>query len=363
VAGPPDQGGAIVSVCVRDVAKTFPNAAMPAVDRVSFTAPDHCITTLLGPSGSGKSTILRMIAGLERPDDGRVEIHGDDVTRVPVQKRRVGFVFQSYALFGHMTVFENVAFGLRLRKDPKERIASRVRELLELVQLADLHARYPGQLSGGQRQRIALARALATEPRVLLLDEPFGALDARVRAELRVWLRELHRHTKLTTILVTHDQEEAFELSEHIVLLHDGRVAQAGSPHDLYDHPANAFVAEFLGGTNVLRGSVVAGRARVAAVDLGEMSHAIDGGSVRAVVRPGDVRVQRQAEGGAIALAVVGGIARIGGQVRVDLQLDGGDGVTVQMGAAELKALAVAVGDRVYVDLGEAKLFLEDYAI
>ena len=352
-----------MTVEVRGVAKTFPGAHVPAVDTVSFTAPDHCITALLGPSGSGKSTLLRMIAGLERPDGGRVAIHGDDVTDVPVQRRRVGFVFQSYALFGHMTVFENVAFGLRLRRQPKDRIAQRVRELLELVQLADLHARFPGQLSGGQRQRIALARALATDPRVLLLDEPFGALDARVRAELRVSLRELHRETKITTILVTHDQEEAFELAEHVVLLHEGRVAQAGSPHALYDKPATSFVAEFLGGTNVLRGHVVAGRAQVGAVDLGEIANVADGGSVRAVVRPGDLRVHRQAEGGTITLAEVAGIARIGGQVRVDLTLDGGDVVTVQMSSAELRALGVGVGDRVYVDLGEAKLFLEDYAI
>ncbi len=352
-----------MTVEVTGVAKTFPGAHAPAVDSVSFTAPDHSITALLGPSGSGKSTLLRMIAGLERPDGGRVKIHGDDVTDVPVQRRRVGFVFQSYALFGHMTVFENVAFGLRLRKQPRDRIAQRVRELLELVQLADLHARFPGQLSGGQRQRIALARALATDPRVLLLDEPFGALDARVRAELRVSLRELHRETKITTILVTHDQEEAFELAEHVVLLHEGRVAQAGSPHALYDKPASSFVAEFLGGTNVLRGQVVAGRAQVAAVDLGEIANVADGGSVRAVVRPGDLRVHRQAEGGAITLAQVAGIARIGGNVRVDLTLDGGEVVTVQMSSAELRSLGVDVGDRVYVDLGEAKLFLEDYAI
>src|SRR5205085_1704387 len=227
------------------VGKRFGDHA--ALTDVTVRVPDRSLTALLGPSGGGKSTLLRVIAGLERPDTGHVLIAGVDVTGVPAQKRGVGFVFQHYAAFKHMTVRENVAFALRIRKRPKPEVNSRVDELLGLVQLRAFADRYPGQLSGGQRQRMALARALAAEPRVLLLDEPFGALDARVRQELRAWLARLHEEVEVTTIFVTHDQEEAMELADQIVLINDGRVEQAGSPADLYERPANEFVMNFIG--------------------------------------------------------------------------------------------------------------------
>jgi sulfate transport system ATP-binding protein len=240
-----------MSVEVRSVVRRFGSPTdPPAVNDVSFTAKSGAITTLLGPSGSGKSTLLRLVAGLEEPDAGSVHIHDRDVTRVPVRERAVGFVFQNYALFRHMTVSENIGFGLSIRKTPKPKLRDTVAELLSLIQLEGYGERFPSQLSGGQRQRVALARALATTPRVLLLDEPFGALDARVRVELRRWLLTLHARIPVTTLLVTHDQDEARELSEHIVLLDEGRVAQAGPPHELYDRPANDFVASFLGAGN-----------------------------------------------------------------------------------------------------------------
>ncbi len=220
-----------------------------ALDDVSLEIPDGSLTALLGPSGSGKSTLLRIIAGLEIPDQGNVEIGDQDVTSIPPQKRGIGFVFQHYAAFKHMTLYDNVAFGLKIRKKPKAEIKAKVDELLELVSLdpTDTRDRYPGQLSGGQRQRMALARALAVEPSVLLLDEPFGALDAKVRTELREWLRRLHEQVPVTTVLVTHDQEEAMELADLIMLLKDGKIAQSGPPRDLYEQPADAFVMGFLG--------------------------------------------------------------------------------------------------------------------
>src|ERR687893_144329 len=232
-------------IAVRGVRKSFGDFV--ALDDVSLEIPDGSLTSLLGPSGSGKSTLLRIIAGLEQPDKGTVEIHGADATRVPPQRRGIGFVFQHYAAFKHMTVRDNVAFGMRIRKQPKERIAARVDELLEVVGLAGYHRRYPNQLSGGQRQRMALARALAVEPRVLLLDEPFGALDAKVRAELREWLRRLHDEVHVTTVLVTHDQEEAMTIASRIVVMNEGRIEQVGHPRELYDAPSNQFVMSFLG--------------------------------------------------------------------------------------------------------------------
>ncbi len=234
-----------MAIAVRRVSKRFGDFV--ALDSVSLAIAGGSLTALLGPSGSGKSTLLRVIAGLETPDEGDVAISGDDATGLPPQKRGVGFVFQHYAAFKHMTVRDNVAFGLKIRKRPKEEIRSRVDELLGLVQLDGLADRYPSQLSGGQRQRMALARALAVEPRVLLLDEPFGALDARVRKELRTWLRRLHEEVHVTTVLVTHDQEEAMEVADRVVVMNHGRIEQTGKPRDLYEHPANEFVMSFVG--------------------------------------------------------------------------------------------------------------------
>ena len=232
-------------ITVNHVTKRFGDFL--ALDDVSLEVPDGSLTALLGPSGSGKSTLLRIIGGLEFADAGVVTIHGDDVTQLPPQKRGIGFVFQHYAAFKHMTVRDNVAFGLKIRKEPKERIESRVNELLTIVGLAGFAKRYPNQLSGGQRQRMALARALAVEPRVLLLDEPFGALDAKVRAELREWLRRLHDEVHVTTLLVTHDQEEALSIADNIAVMDNARIEQVGGPRELYDRPANRFVMGFLG--------------------------------------------------------------------------------------------------------------------
>jgi sulfate transport system ATP-binding protein len=244
-----------VGITVRKVSKRFGDFV--ALEDVSVEAPTGSLTALLGPSGSGKSTLLRVIAGLEKQDSGEIFFFEEEKSQVPPQKRGVGFVFQHYAAFKHMTVFENVAFGLKIRKRNKAETHKRVRELLQLVQLEAFANRYPAQLSGGQRQRMALARALAIEPEVLLLDEPFGALDARVRQELRAWLRRLHEEIEVTTVLVTHDQEEAMELADRVVLMNHGRVEQVGKPQDLYENPANEFVMSFIGPVNRLGNTLV----------------------------------------------------------------------------------------------------------
>ncbi len=348
-----------MTVSVEGVTKRFgKKREVIGVENVSFDAPDHGITALLGPSGSGKSTLLRMIAGLELADEGVVRIHGEDVSHLPVQARRVGFVFQNYALFRHMTVFENIAFGLHIQKAPQKEIQERVEELLGLVQLQGYERRLPDQLSGGQRQRVALARAMATRPRVLLLDEPFGALDTQVRVELREWLRRLHDKTQVTTLLVTHDQEEALELSDHVVLLREGRVEQAGSPTELYEQPANAFVASFLGGAKVLTGSVQHGRARFAQHALSTSVDLADGAVVEAFVRPHDVRVQKLAEDAPSeeVAASVERFVRVGGYVKLSVLLPDGDRLVVQMSSHEFEERGIGPGDRVSLDLRQVRL-------
>jgi sulfate transport system ATP-binding protein len=354
-----------VSVIVRDLTKSFGADQAAAARGVSFEAPTGRITTLLGPSGSGKSTVLRMIAGLEEPDRGAIHIDGLECTKIPARSRGVGFVFQSYALFHHMTVRENIGFGLKIRRAPRAEIEKRVDELLALIQLSGFDDRYPSQLSGGQRQRVALARSLCTSPRVLLLDEPFGALDAQVRVELREWLAALQHKTGVTTILVTHDQEEALELSEHIVLLHEGTVVQAGSPHEVYDRPKTPFVASFLGAANILRGQMKDGRADVGAFAMDGPEGAVNGASVQAFVRPHDIRLEKASSElpNQVQLARITRITRIGGNVKLAVQLVTGDMVAVQMPKLELDQLGVEAGDRVLVDLKEAKVFVEDYTI
>jgi sulfate transport system ATP-binding protein len=306
-------------IAARNVTKRFGDYV--ALDDVSLEVPDGSLTALLGPSGSGKSTLLRIIAGLEEPDSGRVEIHGTDATAVPPQRREIGFVFQHYAAFKHMTVRDNVAFGLKIRKQPKDRIEARVDELLEIVGLAGYHKRYPNQLSGGQRQRMALARALAVEPRVLLLDEPFGALDAKVRAELREWLRRLHDEVHVTTILVTHDQEEAMSVADHIAVMDHGRIEQVGGPVELYDKPANRFVMSFLGPVS----------------ELGDR-----------LVRPHDISIGLEPSPGAVE-AQVARVVHLGFEVRVELSLAGSDAVFAQLTRDEAAQLEVAEGDIVWV--------------
>jgi len=292
-----------------------------ALEDVSLDVPDGSLTALLGPSGSGKSTLLRVIAGLEAPDSGRVIIDGEDATPLPAQRRGIGFVFQHYAAFKHMTVRENVAFGLRIRKRPKAQIDAKVDELLEIVGLKGHHKRFPSQLSGGQRQRMALARALAIEPRVLLLDEPFGALDAKVRADLRAWLRRLHDEVHVTTVLVTHDQEEAMEVADRIAVINEGRVEQIGAPRDLYERPANGFVMSFLG--PVAR--------------LGEE-----------LVRPHDLRVTTEPREGALE-AMVDRVVYLGFEVRVEVTLADASPLAVQLTRDDAVALELAPGDIVWV--------------
>ncbi|HKO38156.1 MAG TPA: sulfate ABC transporter ATP-binding protein [Solirubrobacterales bacterium] len=300
-----------------------------ALDDVSIDVPDGSLTALLGPSGSGKSTLLRAIAGLEELDSGRVTINGKDTTKTPAQKREVGFVFQHYAAFKHMTVFGNVAFGLKIRKWDKAKIHDRVHELLRLVQLDGLAERYPDQLSGGQRQRMALARALAVEPQVLLLDEPFGALDAKVRKDLRTWLRRLHDEMHVTTIFVTHDQEEAMDVAEQLVVMNNGQVEQSGSADDLYDHPANEFVMSFVGEVNRLGDDFV---------------------------RPHDMEIVLDADD-RTSEGMVQRIVTLGFEVRVELVLSDGTEIWAQLTRAELQRLELREGQIAYLRPIQAKSF------
>ncbi len=353
-----------MTVVVQSLSKRFTRAGAAAAEGVNFTAQEGGITALLGPSGSGKTTVLRLIAGLETPDGGRVEIAGKDVTKVPVQRRGVGFVFQGYALFDHLTVRRNIAFGLELQKVPRKERDARVDELLSLVQLEGFSDRLSSQLSGGQRQRVAFARALATRPAVLLLDEPFGALDTQVRMELRQWLRVLHQQTHVTTLLVTHDQDEALEVAEQVVVMNRGKVEQVGTPHDVYDHPASPFVASFIGSANVLRGHVSSGQLAVGALKLNAPAGAREGAAIQAFVRPHDVRLRRaDSEPGPRVLAHVTELTRIGGYFRVELRLPSSESFVVQLPKAELEALRIGAGDQVVLDVGTAKIFVEDYAI
>ncbi|HEX4403380.1 MAG TPA: sulfate/molybdate ABC transporter ATP-binding protein [Polyangia bacterium] len=363
-----------MSLSVDNLTKRFTAGGTPAVSEVSFTAPSGGITALLGPSGSGKSTVLRMIAGLEQPDAGRVLFGDRDCTAVPTQDRGVGFVFQSYALFKHMNVRRNIAFGMNVRKRPKAEVNAKVDELLALVQLDGLGERYPSQLSGGQRQRVAFARALAIEPKLLLLDEPFGALDAQVRVELRDWLRRFHDTRDMTTLIVTHDQEEAMEVSDHVVVMQGGRVAQAGSTDDVYDRPASPFVASFVGGANVLRGHVTDGRITVGAMTVGAQASdgvpaplgARDAAAVSAdvYVRPHDVTLTKvDGDAPSVAAARVERLVRLGAKVKLSLKLHDGAPMTVEMTKMELDALAIGEGDLVLTSLRDAKIFLGDYSI
>jgi sulfate transport system ATP-binding protein len=292
-----------------------------ALDGVSVDVPTGSLTALLGPSGSGKSTLLRVIAGLETPDEGKIVLEGEDVTRVAPQERGVGFVFQHYAAFKHMTVWENVAFGLKIRRRPRAEVKQRVSELLELVQLARLGDRYPAQLSGGQRQRMGLARALAVDPKVLLLDEPFGALDARVRKELRLWLRRLHDETHTTTVIVTHDQEEAMEVADCVVVMHAGHIEQTAAPRELYDNPANEFVMSFVGPVNRLGDTFI---------------------------RPHDVELLLEPNG-STQEAMVQRLVHLGFEVRVELVRDDGETLSAQLTREQVEGLELQAGQIVYV--------------
>jgi sulfate/thiosulfate transport system ATP-binding protein len=312
-----------MSIHVEGISKRFGEAT--ALDDVSLDVPSGSLTALLGPSGGGKSTLLRIIAGLDTPDTGTVRIEGEDLTGAPARSRGVGFCFQHYAPFRHLTVRRNVAFGLEIRRRPKAEIKARVDELLELVGLAHLGDRYPSQLSGGQRQRMALARALAIEPKVLLLDEPFGALDAQVRTQLRRWLRDLHDTLHVTTVLVTHDQEEAMEVADRLAIVNHGRLEQVGTPAEMYDHPANEFVLTLLGPATRLGGEWV---------------------------RPHDLVLHRVEDGKPTATAVEGTVSRVthlGFEVRVDVDLDGSGECWVQLSRGSASELKVVAGQGVWV--------------
>jgi sulfate transport system ATP-binding protein len=303
----------------RGVVKRF--GTFTALDGVSVDVPTGSLTALLGPSGSGKSTLLRVIAGLEQPDAGEVLLDGEDVTRRPPQSRGVGFVFQHYAAFKHMTVWDNIAFGLTIRRRPRTQIKQRVSELLDLVQLSGLAERYPAQLSGGQRQRMGLARALAVDPKVLLLDEPFGALDARVRKELRLWLRRLHDETHTTTVIVTHDQEEAMDVADRVVVMNAGRIEQTAPPRELYDNPANEFVMSFVGPVNRLGDTFI---------------------------RPHDVELLLEPNG-STQEAMVQRLVHLGFEVRVELVRDDGETMSAQLTREQVEALELQHGQIVYV--------------
>jgi sulfate transport system ATP-binding protein len=328
-----------MSIEVRNLQKRFGTTVV--CDNLSLDIPAGELVALLGPSGSGKTTLLRIIAGLEVPDSGSVLFHGEDATEADVRERRVGFVFQHYALFGHMTIFENVAFGLRVRpkavRPDEATIRAKVAELLALVQLDRLADRYPHQLSGGQRQRIALARALAVEPKVLLLDEPFGALDAKVRKELRRWLRRLHDEMHVTSVFVTHDQEEAMEVADRIVVMNQGRIEQDGAPDEVYDHPASPFVLQFLGDVNLFRGASATGAD-------GRDAAGFQGDARTAYVRPHELQVVAIAEPGSLPVTLVQALT-VGPNTRLEFRRGDAQGyVDVEMPRAEWLALRDRLG-------------------
>jgi len=352
-----------MSITVKNVTKRF--GTFLALDNVSLEVPDGELLALLGPSGSGKTTLLRIISGLEVPDAGAVFYKDEDVTDAAVRERNVGFVFQHYALFRHMTVFDNVAFGLRVRKRPKAQIRDRVHELLRLVQLEGLERSLPSQLSGGQRQRIALARALAAEPKVLLLDEPFGALDAKVRQELRSWLRRLHDEIHVTSVFVTHDQEEAFEVADRVVIMNKGRIEQIGTPGEIFEHPANPFVMDFLGNVNVFHGSVQAGRARLGSLEVAYPEYPHDESrAATAFIRSHELEILRAKNGRPSLEVKVMHVnpARPVVKVRVYSETFGVV-LNVDVPWDRYAELRLQVGDTVHVAPRQVRLFVQEYTI
>jgi sulfate transport system ATP-binding protein len=355
-----------MSILAKHITKRF--GSFTALDDVTLEAPGGKLVALLGPSGSGKTTLLRIIAGLEFADSGQVIFEGEDATERSARQRNVGFVFQHYALFRHMTIFENVAFPLRVRKRPREEVNERVQELLKLVQLDGLEKRFPAQLSGGQRQRIALARALAARPKVLLLDEPFGALDAKVRKELRRWLRKLHDEIHVTSLFVTHDQEEALEVADQVVIFNGGRIEQVGTPEEVYNKPANPFVLGFLGHVNIFHGRMQGGEARLAdgsMIPAGE-AEKIGDGAIAAYVRPHEIDLVRAEDGSASkgTPAKVIWMHRAGAAVTVELEVEGtGQLVVAELTRERIAELNLNSGDRVYTVAKDMRVFAADYQI
>jgi sulfate/thiosulfate transport system ATP-binding protein len=346
-----------VNITVREVSKTF--GSFQALDNVSLEIPDGELVVLLGPSGSGKTTLLRIISGLESVDEGQITFDGVDATKLGPRERGVGFMFQHYALFRHMTVFENVAFGLRVRRRSERPASSvieaKVREMLAMVQLEDLADRRPAQLSGGQRQRVALARALAIDPRVLLLDEPFGALDARVRSDMRAWLRRLHHEIGITSVLVTHDQEEAFELADRVVVMNEGRIEQIAAPAEVYHHPTSEFVYHFLGRVNVFRGRYEGKR-----LVLERNTPDVPGEAVvRVFARPHEIDLSLAPQGELVFPARIRTLNGAGASVRIELESALGP-VMVEAPHARVRELGLAEGTNVHARLGEHQVLKTD---
>lgn len=354
-----------MSITIRHVTKKFGN--FTALNNINLEVPSGCLLALLGPSGSGKTSLLRIISGLEHADRGSIMFQDEDVTRQAARDRGVGFVFQHYALFRHLTVFENVAFGMRVRAIAKQEVHDRVQELLKLVRLEGLGHRYPSELSGGQRQRVALARALAVRPRMLLLDEPFGALDAKVRQELRNWLRRLHEEMHVTTVFVTHDQEEAFEVADKVVVMRQGHIEQVGTPQEVFDQPATPFVMDFLGNVNVFHGRVQAGRAHVGpfTLDYADYQHD-EPRSATAYVRPYELEIERTPGSPASLSGRVVQINPNGSVVKVRVRLEQqGDEVTIDLIRERSQQLQLRLNDSVFVRPSSARVFMPevDYSI
>ena len=353
----------IMSISIHGVSKHF--GKFKALDGVSLDIATGSLTALLGPSGSGKTTLLRIVAGLETPDAGTVHFAGEDATRRSARERNVGFVFQHYALFRHMNVFENIAFGLRVRKWKNADVAQRVNELLRLIQLEGLGNQVPSQLSGGQRQRVALARALAAQPKVLLLDEPFGALDAKVRQELRQWLRRLHDEIHVTSVFVTHDQEEAFEVSDQVVVMNHGRIEQVGTPEEVFEHPANSFVMDFLGNVNVFHGRVENGRAKLHGFELAYPDYPYQEAKPATVyVRPHELEIDRVALDSSSIAATVLRINPAGAAVKVELLAkDFGVPLNVVLAQERYIQLQLHTGEEVFVFPKRVRVFVQDFSI
>lgn len=356
-----------MSIQVKNVSKSF--VSFQALKDISVDIESGELIALLGPSGSGKTTLLRILAGLEGLDEGAIYFDGENITNVSPKERKVGFVFQHYALFRHMTVFENVAYGLKVRprktRPSKQEIAKKVNELLELVKLQNFQERYPSQLSGGQRQRVALARALAVEPKVLLLDEPFGALDAKVRKELRRWLRQLHNEFHVTSIFVTHDQEEALDVADRIIVMINGKIEQIGTPDEVYENPKSPFVYDFLGNVNIFRGRLQNGKLRQGQFEISAPNYLDSHDEAVGYVRPHDIQIEKEKVDNETVAAKITFIHIVGPTVQIELKReDNGEFLEAELTKEHYKNLEIQKGDIVYVRPKQLKVFIpEDFSI